>query len=235
MRTFVNILLFYCIFVSSYGLLFSIAKASNSAVILMYHRFGENNYPSTNIRLNQFNEHIKELSSGGYTVLPVKKIIRAIQKGLVLPEKTIGITIDDGYRTVYTTAWPRLRKAGFPFTVFIATGSINNGSSTYMSWDQIRELKNQGVTIGAHTLSHNHMPTTSLNRNTLELNNSSSKMKAEIGYVPEMFAYPFGEASLENIKLVRRKGFKIAFGQHSGVVNPSTNFGYIPRFSFNEN
>jgi peptidoglycan/xylan/chitin deacetylase (PgdA/CDA1 family) len=234
MKLLLNSLLFYFTLISSFDLLFCSAKAENSAVILMYHRFGETNYPSTNIRLKQFDAHIKELLNGGYTVLPVKKIILAIQKGVSLPKKTIGITIDDGYRTVYTEAWPRLKKAGLPFTVFIATGSINNGSPTNMNWDQIRELKNSGVEIGAHTLSHNHMPATDPYKNAAELNNSTAKLMAETGSIPEMFAYPFGEASLNNIKLVRQKGFKIAFGQHSGVVNPSTNFNYIPRFSLNE-
>ena len=55
--------------------------AADSAAILMYHRFGENSFPSTNIRLEQFDAHIAELASGPYTVLPVTEIVAAIREG----------------------------------------------------------------------------------------------------------------------------------------------------------
>jgi len=211
------------------------AAAESAAVILMYHRFGETNFPSTNIQLKQFDQHIAELTNGKYNVLPVRAIIAAIQSGKDLPDRTVGITIDDGYRSIYTEAWPRLKKAGLPFTVFAATEPINRGSKTYMSWDQIRELKNAGVEIGAHTSSHNHMPASTRERNQAELQKSNTRMIVELGKAPDMFAYPFGEASESVQKLVQKNGYIMAFGQHSGVVNPSTDISYIPRFALNEN
>src|SRR5690606_13471625 len=87
------------------------AAAADSAVVLMYHRFGEDAFPATNIRLAQFEAHLEELKRGDYTVLPVPEIVAAIRSGRDLPERTIGITIDDGYRSIYTQAWPRLRAA----------------------------------------------------------------------------------------------------------------------------
>lgn len=210
------------------------AEANNSAIIIMYHRFDETRYPSTNITLKQLESHITELSKQKYSVLPVKDIINTLKQGGNLPDRTIGITIDDGYRSVYTKAWPRFKKAGLPFTVFIATDPIDRGSTNYMNWDQIRALKKNGIEIGAHTSSHNHMPTSSSNRNLSELVNSNTRMLKEIGHIPILFAYPFGEMSIENQSQVNKTGYKFAFGQHSGVVNPSTNFKYIPRFALNE-
>ena len=101
------------------------ANADQSAVIIMYHRFGENTLPSTNISIKQFEKHLKELETGNYTVLPIPKILFAINTQKSLPKRTIGITIDDAYLSVYTRAWPRLKKAGFPFTLFIATEAID--------------------------------------------------------------------------------------------------------------
>jgi len=210
------------------------SHANNSATILMYHRFGETNYPSTNIRLEQFEEHITELVNNNFKILPIKQIINAIQNNKKLPDRTVGITIDDGYLSIYTQAWPRLKKAGFPFAVFIATDPIDRGLSNYLNWDQIRELKNNGVEIGGHTSSHNHMPATDFNLNNTEINNSTSRIAAELGIRPNMFAYPFGEASRQIQHQVLQAGYKMAFGQHSGVVNQLTNFYYIPRFSLNE-
>ena len=210
-------------------------KANSSATIIMYHRFGETKFPSTNITLKQLDEHILELSNKRYTVLPVKDIITAIQKRESLPDRTIGITIDDGYLSVYSQAWPRFKKASLPFTVFIATDPIDRGSTKYMSWDQIRTLQRDGVEIGAHTSSHNHMPMSKREHNESELINSNSRMLKEIGHIPILFAYPFGESSTAIQKQITEAGYKMAFGQHSGVVNSLTDFNYIPRFALNEN
>ena len=229
-----RVLLFKLLAVSFFSIPVN-SHANNSATILMYHRFGETNYPSTNIRLGQFEEHIAELINNNYKVLPVKEIITAIQNNKKLPDRTVGITIDDGYLSIYTQAWPRLKKAGFPFTIFVATDPIDRGSSNYLNWDQLRELKNNGVDIGGHTSSHNHMPASSPKHNHSEINDSTSRITAEIGISPKMFAYPFGEASKKIQHQVLQAGYKMAFGQHSGVVNQLTDFYYIPRFSINEN
>ena len=211
-----------------------LSNAKNWATILMYHRFGENKYPSTNIRLEQLDSHISELIKSNFHVLPVKQIINAIQEKRPLPNKTIGITIDDGYLSIYNEAWPRFKKAGFPFTIFISTSAIDSGRPNYLNWNQIRELQSYGVEIGGHTSSHNHMPASSNTQNDAEIQKSTLRMITETGISPEIFAYPFGEASVQIQKQVRQAGYKMAFGQHSGVVNSSTDFYYIPRFAMNE-
>ena len=94
---------------------------SNSAAVLMYHRFAEPAHPSTNIRIDQFEAHIEELKSGPYTVVPLADVVAAMTGGKPLPDRAVAITIDDAYLSVYTEAWPRLQAAGFPFTVFVAT------------------------------------------------------------------------------------------------------------------
>ena len=209
--------------------------AENSAVILMYHRFGETTYPSTNIRLKQFDLHLAELRNKNYKVLPIREIISKLKIGESLPEKTVGITIDDGYQSVFSEAWPRFQKLKFPFTVFISTALIGKNTKKYMSWDQIRTLKSAGVDIGAHTNTHNHMATSSHNVNIREILTSNEKYLIELGGIPEIFAYPFGESSTEVQNLVKELGYKSAFGQHSGPIDAKSNFFNIPRFALNEN
>jgi peptidoglycan/xylan/chitin deacetylase (PgdA/CDA1 family) len=135
------------------------AYAGNSAVIFMYHRFGEDEYPSTSIKLEQFEAHLAELKSGGYTVMALPDIVKALEKGTALPDRTIALTIDDAYLSVYEDAWPRLKKLGLPFTLFVATDPVDQGIQGYMSWSQIRELSKSGVAIGSQTASHLHMAT----------------------------------------------------------------------------
>ena len=211
------------------------ARAAESAVILMYHRFGESAQPSTNIRLDQFEAHLEELQSGGYTVLPIPDILAAIDSGQPLPDRTVGITIDDAYLSVYTEAWPRLRRAGLPFTLFVATDAIDREFASYMNWDQIRELRDNGVTIGSQTASHLHMPANRDARNVEDIQLSNERFQSVLGNKPPLFAYPFGEASTRIKEIVQEAGFAYAFGQHSGALHASSDRFYMPRFALNEN
>jgi peptidoglycan/xylan/chitin deacetylase (PgdA/CDA1 family) len=211
-----------------------LARSADHAVVVMYHRFNEQDFPSTNIRLEQFDEHLAELTSGKYTVLPLPEIAAALKAGTPLPDRTVGISVDDAYASVYEFAWPRLKKAGLPFTLFVATDAVDRKLGGIMTWDQIRELKAAGVTIGHHTVSHSHMPTKPAEANLREITEASARFKEELGSVPGIFAYPYGEASLELEAMVKQQGFDAAFGQHSGVLHASLGSFYLPRFAMNE-
>lgn len=210
------------------------AGAADSAAILMYHRFGEDSYPSTNIRIEQFEEHLRELTSGSYTVLPISEILAAIRSGRELPDRTVGITIDDAYLSVYTQAWPRLKKAGLPFALFVSTDGVDKGFTSMLNWDQIRDMRAAGVEIGAHSASHLHMADASTELNRAEMELSLKRFKEELGEKPALFAFPYGEAGLAERQIVAEFGFETAFGQHSGVVHASAPPLYLPRFAVNE-
>jgi poly-beta-1,6-N-acetyl-D-glucosamine N-deacetylase len=206
----------------------------SSAVILVYHRFGEPDHPSTNIKIKQFEAHLEELRKQRYTVMGIPEIVAKIGRGETLPDRTVGITVDDAFASVYKNAWPRLREAKFPFTVFVATDPVDRASSGYMTWDQIRELSKAGVTIGGHTKSHPHLPALSLETVKQELDGSNARFMAELGRRPTIFSYPFGEFDLAIRELVIDRGYQAAFGQNSGVVDPVLDVFALPRFALNE-
>ena len=209
--------------------------AADAAVIVMYHRFGESVHPSTNIRIKQFEAHLEELAKPKYTVLPLPEIIAKLKARKPLPDRTVGISIDDAFLSVYREAFPRLQKAGLPFTLFVATEPVDQDIGSYMSWDQIRELHTAGVTIGSQTHSHLHMARSSDEQNRSELEKSNARFKAELGTTPNIIAYPYGEYSLAVGQLSKEAGLKTGFGQHSGVVHPDSDMLYLPRFAMNEN
>lgn len=210
------------------------AHAGNSAVIFMYHRFGEGDFPTTSIKIAQFEAHLEELKSGGYQVMALADIIKALRDGQELPDKAVAITIDDAYLSVYEKAWPRFKALGFPFTLFVATDPVDRGTRGYMSWDQIRELQRGGAGIGSQTASHLHMASSSVLANRRDLDKSNERFKKELGAKPAFIAYPYGEASDRVIELVRSTGFKAGLGQHSGVAAKTPNLYYLPRFALNE-
>ncbi len=210
------------------------AAAADSAVVIMYHRFGEDAYPSTNIRLDQFEAHLTELAKSRYTILPIPEIVDRQKKGKSLPDRTVALAIDDAFMSVYREAWPRLKAARLPFTLFVATEPVSRGQSGYMNWDQIRELKKAGVTIGSQTHSHLHMASSSAERNRGDLEESNSHFRTELGEAPTIIAYPYGEYSLAVREVAKEAGFTAGFGQHSGVLFTGVDRYYMPRFAMNE-
>jgi peptidoglycan/xylan/chitin deacetylase (PgdA/CDA1 family) len=219
---------------SALGTTMALAKDPVHAVAVMYHRFGENKYPSTNIRLEQFETHLNILSADKFNVVSLDTIVNALKSGTPLPAKTIAITVDDAYASVFTEAWPRMKAKGWPMTVFVATEAVDEKRPGYMTWDQIRTLRDAGVTIGAHTKSHAHLARMDKVDALTEIAASNARFKTELGQVPTLFAYPYGEANSETLELIKRS-YVAAFGQHSGVLSSKDNDYYLPRYALNEN
>ena len=140
----------------------------------------------------QLDAHIKELTSGPYTVLPVPKIVERLIKGEVLPNRTVGITIDDAYRSVYEVAWPKFKAAGLPITIFASTANLDSGSGRHMNWEQLREMVERGASVGHHTVSHLHMVNSSLKLIDKELTAAHVRFEKELGFRPRLFSYPYG-------------------------------------------
>ena len=210
------------------------ANIKNSATVFMYHKFGVSKYPSTSVTINQLENHITELTKDKYNILPLNFIVDAIINDANLPENTIGISIDDADESFFEVAWPLFKKNNIPVTLFVTTGTIVNNNKNYLNWDEIRKLKEEGVTIGAHSHTHAHMPDLSIDEVKKEIEISNKIFLKELGEIPSLFAYPYGETSNEIIDLIKNYKFKVAFGQHSGIINETSNMYYLPRFSLNE-
>ena len=128
----------------------------------------------------------------------------------------------------------KFKEKNFPVTLFVNTSTISKNNKNYLNWDEIRMLKSEGVTIGAHSHTHNHMPDLSIEEKKNEIEISNKIFLKELGLIPSLFAYPYGEADEKTFELLKEYKFKVAFGQHSGVINETSNMYYLPRFSLNE-
>ena len=145
-----SILLIVILFLSS----FSFSK-ENSAVVLMYHRFEQPEHPSTNIDKELFAKQMNYLKENKFKVLPLTDLIDIFENNKPIPKKAVLITIDDGFKSVYTNAFSILKGFNFPFSVFISTKYVSNShNSDFMSWDMLKEIKNNGGEIFNH--SHDH-------------------------------------------------------------------------------
>lgn len=212
----------------------SVAAAETSAVVFVYQRFDDSDLPGATVRAEQLDEHIAELRNPAYTVLPLVDIVDRLRSGAELPDRTIAITIDGADRSVYEQAWPRLRDAGLPFTLFIPTAPIDRGSANHMNWDELRELANAGVTIGTLSRDQARLTEMSVSQVKEELDASISRIEEELGKRPTLLAYPYGEYSLAVREEVAKRGFAAAFGQNSGVLYQEMDPLALSRFPLND-
>ncbi len=95
-------------------------------------------------------------------------------------------------------------------------------------------MRDAGVHIGAHTAGHLHLPAHTIAGVQQDLVRARERLEAELGSVPTIFAYPFGEASAAVRDLIAGEGFEAAFGQHSGVTHNSFDRFFLPRFPLSE-
>jgi len=215
----------------SFGASLNNLNVNKGIITLMYHRFEENKYPSTNIRNKVFSEHIKEINSSGIKFINFEKFEKIIKSST--EENYILLTIDDAFESFYQNAWPILKNKKIPFILFVSTREI--GKHGYMTWDQIREVEaNNLATIGNHSHSHEYLVDWEDNEIKKDLETSIKIFKQELGYSPIIFSYPFGEYSNNLKKIVQDLGFSYAFGQHSGVIDQTKDLLQLPRFPINE-
>jgi len=200
-------------------------------IVLMYHRFEENKYPSTNIKTNNFIEHLDLIKKNQFKFINPNSFENNLlnQKN----DKKILLTIDDAFKSFYDNAWPILKKQKIPFILFVNTREI--GSYGYMNWSQIKEIADEKfVHIGNHSFSHEYLVDKKDEEIIYDINRSITDLKNNLGYNTPFFSYPFGEYSNNFKKIIKDLGFKYAFGQHSGVTDETKDFYELPRFPINE-
>jgi peptidoglycan/xylan/chitin deacetylase (PgdA/CDA1 family) len=200
-------------------------------IVLMYHRFEENKYPSTNIKITDFIKQINLIKKNNFTFIGAEDFENSLAN--LQSKKKILLTIDDAFKSFYDQAWPILKKNKIPFILFVSTREI--GSNGYMTWDQIKEItREKFVHIGNHSYSHDYLVDKTSDEISYDIDLAIAEFKKNLGYNSPFFSYPFGEYNINFKNIIKNFGFKYAFGQHSGVVDETKNFYELPRFSINE-
>ena len=181
--------------------------------------------------MDVFYDQIKLIKDSNYQFLNPNDFKENFHKAK--KQKKILVTIDDAFESFYKNAWPFLKKNKIPFILFVSTEPIEKNG--YMTWEQIIEIEKESFTvIGHHSHSHDYLIDKSNSEFILDIEKANKLFLNNIGYVPTIFSYPFGEYS-EFIRNYISKNFKYAFGQHSGVIDLNKEKFQLPRFPINEN
>lgn len=207
-----------------------------AAVILQYHHVDSSSPKATSITPEQFRRHMEYLDKSGFDVIDLGTMLNQLRAGKNLPSKSVAISFDDAYESIFQNALPLLKKYGFPSTVFINSKTL--GSSGYMNWSQLDEMRVAGAVIANHTHSHPHLlrflPGETdeqwRRRITEEIMIVEKALKARYGVAPRLLAYPYGEYDGAVQKIVEDLGY-IGLAQHSGAIGVDTPLLAVPRFA----
>ena len=208
-----------------------------NATVLIYHRFGEGTYPTTNVDVDRFKEQMDYLAANDYHVITLSRLSAALREKQPLPEKSVVITIDDGYLSIYTEAWPILRAHGYPFTVFLYVQALEDGYRNFLTWKQVREIQQAGVDFEDHGYSHHRMADrpAGMDDNAYriwirnDLQKSNRVLTEELGHRPPFLAIPYGEYNRIVIEEAKKAKYEAVFSQDPGAVSEATNPFCIPR------
>ncbi len=194
-----------------------------SIPILTYHRFAENCSSPMCMPKTTFNLQMKYLKENGYHVITAEELLAFLEYRQGLPQKSVLITLDDGYRSVYNIAYPILKEYGFTATLFIYTSFVG-ASKMAITWNQLKEMQSQGFTIGSHTIYHSDLTKPKegetepefMARIKEELYGSKKIIDKKLEQDTYIIAYPFGYYDPISIQTAKRAGYKMAMSVKRG-------------------
>jgi len=190
---------------------------SAQVVVFCYHRVEGKAGGDLSITLELFEEHLQKLKDNGISVISMQDFLAWKRSEKNIPAKSAIITIDDGYASAYDVARPILRKFGYPWTYFIYTQYVNSGGKS-ITWKQLEELRDEGVEIGCHTISHQDLRLPG--KKTAEeyalwlrqeIIDSKKMIEQKLGIECATFAYPLGRHNPQVVAVVKEAGYAAAF------------------------
>ncbi|HSN58867.1 MAG TPA: polysaccharide deacetylase family protein [Clostridiaceae bacterium] len=178
--------------------------------VLMYHSIAVEEGNPIRMPVEQFDSEMKYIKDQGYTTLTMKELYSYFENQVPIPEKSIVITLDDGYSDNYTAAFPVLKKYGLKATVFVVTSTIDVNPNCLTS-AQIKEMDKAGIQIESHTVTHRDLDSLSYSEQLAELKDSKAALEKLLGRTVDYVAYPTGKYNDDTIKAVAEAGYKMAF------------------------
>lgn len=190
------------------------------------------------------------LKSLGYQTITLADLRDYLIFGKALPEKPIIITSDDGYQSVYSNAFPIMKKYGFEMSVFLLTGYIGNSEADRMMndfdkneksvvrrpmliWPEIAAMSSYGFEFGSHGISHAYLNQISRQEAENEIRQSKIDIEAHIKKPCIFFSWPHGSYNNELISIVSQSGYGGALRYTGGVLEISNaNLFNLPRVIF---
>jgi len=173
----------------------------NGLTILTYHSISNEIAPDETVTPEEFERQLQYIEEN-YTVIPLEEAIEYLQTDIKKVSGSIVITFDDGYSDNYYNAYPLLKKHNFPATIFLISNFIKNNVNKYLSPSQIHDMKNNNISFGSHTVSHQILTNLTEEGIVREIKGSKDMLELQLGQKINFFAYPVGTRVDFNDKIV---------------------------------
>lgn len=210
---------------------------ASAAVMLIYHHVAADTPRVSSVTPAEFREHLSYLRDNNFQVIGLDVLIDQLKTGKPIADNAVVITFDDSYENNFTTAHPILQEFGYPYTIFISPGAIDDRVGPVLTWPQVKQMSDDGVLVANHAMWHEHMARPEqgeseaawLKRMQQSILQAEQRIKEETGQSHQWLAYPYGEFSDSLEALVTQLGF-VGIGQQSGAIGPLTKLTRIPRY-----
>lgn len=211
--------------------------------VLMYHQIGKfspmNNHRSTYCHVKKFTLQMWFLHFFKYKIIRLDDVIEHLKNNKAIPNRSVVLTFDDGYKNFYQFAYPVLKKYRFPSIVYILSNLIgkesiwfkkdNRDTPPLLTIEEINYLKKQGVDFGSHGRNHVKLAEVSLSLAREEIEKSKEELENIFGFKFEHFCYPYGSLNEDVKELVKNAGYKSGVSCYRGAVYPMCDLYEIPR------
>ncbi len=208
--------------------------------VLGYHDFSETE-PQTEMRIrtSKFRQQMQTLKDLGIPVVPMQDFEAWRRGESSLPKQCAVITIDDGWKSVYTDAYPVLKEFGYPFTLFLYKNYIDGGGKALTS-AMIAEMQENGAYLGSHSVSHPYPATVKQHRGEgpeayekfLRTEFGASKEFLEAGFKQPIttYAYPGGFHTQEMYPIAHELGYRHLFTVIPDKITRDSDDLQLPRY-----
>lgn len=219
------------------------APASNDGVrvtVLGYHHFSKTKEATEMIiPTEKFRNQMLAIKELGLNVISLEDFTSWKRGEKKIQDKSVLITIDDGWKSVYTDAYPILKELDFPFTIFLYTNYIDGGASA-LTIEMIKEMQKHGCSIGSHSVSHPYPATVKAERAKgsdafasylqKEMGESRKTLERQFGGKVRSYAYPGGFFTGEMLPIATESGYECLFTVMPGKAMLTTSSFTLPRY-----
>lgn len=207
--------------------------------VLFYHRINDHPFEALgpvsreiSVSSEAFDWQLGMLRQAGYRSVTLAEAQAMLEGRARLDPKAVLITFDDGYADNLEVAAPLLRAHGFTATVFVVPGFLGREAGTllpdaeagdlgrFLSVEELRSLRDAGIEIGSHTLTHPLLTTIAETDRRREVADSRTRLEATLGGAITSFSYPGGDFDGAVEQEVARAGYALAFTTIPGVNRP---------------
>ncbi|MDL2432871.1 polysaccharide deacetylase family protein [Streptococcus cristatus] len=181
-----------------------------------------------------FESHLQALKEAGYYTLTPDEAYKALTEN-VLPEnkKVVWLTFDDSLKDFYTNAFPLLQKYQMKATNNVITGFVQAGREDMLTLDEIKEMKEKGMSFEDHTVNHPDLSTATTDQQTLELRDSKAFLDDNLSQKTTTVAYPSGRYSDATLQIAESLGYKMGLTTNNGLASLSNGLLSLNRVRVN--